>query len=148
MRAKFDTNEHEVRALTDARGTEGRSRPSAQRRSGIAGVIQASRTAELVLIAATCAGCATSNYNFDALSEVGSHSRGARLSEDLGLEMEGGDQQELYDIDVIPLARTHLHVFEDRRSKGVRASRQVHGLGRVGTGGTARSLQACTGGAP
>lgn len=119
MKSKFDTSTHAVGVLTGARTTEGRSRPSVQRRPGVAGVIRASRTAELILVAATCAGCVASNYDFDALSEVRGHSRGARLSEDLVLEKEDGGHEDLFDLDMIPLARTHLNVFSEADDEGI-----------------------------
>lgn len=60
-----------------------------------------------------------SNYDFSALSKVRGESRVARLSEDLKLEKEGGRDRDLYNIDMIPLARTRLKVFSEADDEGI-----------------------------
>lgn len=79
----------------------------------------AARLGALILITVACAGCVTSNYDFAALSEVGGHARGARLWQALVLEQEDGHHEELYDIDMIPLVRTHLNVFAESDDEGL-----------------------------
>lgn len=73
----------------------------------------------LALTGALCAGCAASNYDFHELSSIDGPARGARLSEDLLREQRDGTHDELYDIDVLPLARTHLSVFAESDDEGV-----------------------------
>ena len=119
MKAKPDTNTDEVETSAGARIAGGQPLSTAARRPRFAGAIQASRMAELVLTAAICAGCAASNYDFEVLSELGGDSRGARLSEDLVLEGGDGNSRGLYDMDVIPLAHTHLNVFSEADEEGI-----------------------------
>jgi len=97
-----------------------RSRPPARERRGVAGARRSSRAAGFALVAALLAGCATSNYDFDALSEAGARPRVAQLSDDLAEETAGGEDRALYDVSMIPLVRTHLNVFAE--DEGAEAS--------------------------
>ncbi len=118
MRAEWDVETHTVKAATGDRVDEGRPRPSGARRDGAAWAVQTIHTVRLLLLATACAGCAASNYNFDALSEVTGLARGKILAE--GLDERATDEERaLYDLDVIPLTRTRLNVFGDSGDDGV-----------------------------
>ncbi len=71
------------------------------------------------LLAATCAGCATSNYDFAALSEASDDYRGERLSRDWEVENEDGKDDGLYDVSVFPLVHTSLNVFTEPDEEGI-----------------------------
>ena len=118
MNNESETSQHEMRAPMNGGVADGRPGPSVRQWREAAGFLRRTRALECILITASCAACATSNYDFEALSEVSDHSRAARLSEDLALEMDEGGDRELYDLDVIPLTRTHLKVFAESGGEG------------------------------
>ena len=77
------------------------------------------KVAAAFLLVVVHSGCATSNYDFDALSELGDQPRVARLSEAWLLESDGESAEGLYDVDVIPLAHTSLNVFAKADDEGI-----------------------------
>lgn len=85
--------------------------------------------AAVLLFAATCTGCAFSNHDFDAMPRAGADGRGQELAQALGNVREAGSDRELYDVDMIPLARTHLNVVEEevggKRPAGLKET-EVH----------------------
>lgn len=83
------------------------------------GALRAWFTAMLLLLAVTSGGCATRNYDFDAMSGVDGSARAIRLTKDLALEIAEGDHEELYDVKMIPLAHTHLNVFSESTDQGI-----------------------------
>lgn len=87
----------------------------AQWRLRFARAARASFAAGLFLVAT---GCATSNFNFDELSEASDSLRAERLGEALALEKEDGN---LYDVNVTPLLHTHLNVFARTDEEGIPA---------------------------
>lgn len=110
MKTEFDKQTSDVGVLASASILEGQSRLPFQ------GVL---RTAGTLLLAATYSGCATSNYDFDALADVSGQSRVARMSEDWLLKNNGKEDKGLYDIHVIPLAHTRLSVFAEADDEGI-----------------------------
>ena len=75
-----------------------------------------------VLLAGTVwTGCAASNYDFDALNELRATPRGSHLTRGLEREREEGEAQELFALDVVPLARTRLNVFAASKDEGIPA---------------------------
>ncbi len=60
-----------------------------------------------------------SNYDFDALSETSGHARADHLSQALVLEKEKGQDEELYDINIVPLVRSHVNVFDEADEEGI-----------------------------
>ncbi len=121
MKTEFGTAEQgtkATKATTSATITGCRSGPCDRQIAGMARWICARRAAELILVTATCFGCATSNYDFDVLTDLKGHARGARLTDDLLHEQEGEKHEELYDVSVIPLARTQLNVFAESDDEG------------------------------
>lgn len=110
MKAEFDQRTNDVGVSVNASISEGQSRLPSQGMLRVAGAF---------LLAATCAGCAASNYDFDAHSDASDHSRVARLSEDWVQEQDGGKDEGLYDVKVLPLAHTSLHVFTEADEEGI-----------------------------
>lgn len=111
MRTESDMNESDARTRTTPRIAEGPSRPRGSSRPATPGAVRASRAALLVLLAATGVGCATSNHDFETLSRAGAERRAAQLSDVLDRKQALGEDKELYDVSVIPFARTRLNVF-------------------------------------
>jgi hypothetical protein len=110
MNANFHRQTSDEAVPASAGISERQSRLPARGRLRIAGAF---------LVAATCAGCATSNYDFDALSDASDDSRVERLSRDWDVENEGGKDDGLYDISVLPLAHTSLNVFAESDEEGI-----------------------------
>lgn len=110
MNAKFDEETSDVGVSACASHSEGQSRQPSRGMLKVAGIF---------LLAVTHSGCATSNYDFDALSELGDQSQVSRLSEDWLLESNGRSGKALYDVDVIPLAHTSLNVFAKAEDEGI-----------------------------
>ena len=75
--------------------------------------------AVLLLAVAALSACATSNYDFDELSGVSGHARATHLGEALVQETERGRGGELYDMSMVPLARTHLNLFAEADEEGI-----------------------------
>ncbi|MEL6431638.1 MAG: hypothetical protein AAFP22_07980 [Planctomycetota bacterium] len=85
------------------------ARPSAARvRAGLV------RAAAITLLAANGAGCAFSNFDFAEISSLRGDARGARLAESLASEQEEkSDEEALYDVAMVPLARTRISVYSE-----------------------------------
>ena len=85
----------------------------------LARALRATRAFLFAMTGVAFASCAATNYDFAALADESAPSRVNRLSQDLVLEQEDGKHDELYDIAMIPLARTHLNVFTESDDKGI-----------------------------
>ena len=110
MNAKFDEETSDVGVSACASHSKCQPRQPSRGMLRIAGVF---------LLAVTHSGCATNNYEFDALSGLGHQSRVSRLSKDWLLGSNGESGTGLYDLDVIPLAHTSLRVFDEADDEGI-----------------------------
>ncbi len=110
MRTQTNEDRQDLETWKEASHTELGPRPGPRRAAPNVGRRQGRRAACWLLVASTVPGCALSNYDFDAMTEVADTARVTQLYEGLAAEGESG---ELYDIGVIPLARTHLTVFAE-----------------------------------
>ncbi|MDF1839766.1 MAG: hypothetical protein P1V35_18015 [Planctomycetota bacterium] len=81
-----------------------------------AGVARATGAVGLCLLAT---GCATSNFNFDALSETSEYSRVERMGQALVEMEESGEGDSLHDVGMAPLFHTHLNVFSRAEEDGI-----------------------------
>lgn len=112
MKAKVGKPSNDMGVFASASISKAPSQLSGQGKLRIAGSL---------LLAATCFGCATSNYDFDALSDESNDYRIARLSEDWTLKSEGANEEDkgLYEVRVLPLTHTSLKVFTESDEDGI-----------------------------
>lgn len=89
------------------------SQAGPQRKLGFA---RATLAAGLCLLAV---GCATSNYNFDALSDASELSRVERMGEALAEREANGQTEDLHEVSMTPLLHTHLNVFGRSDDDGI-----------------------------
>ncbi len=116
MKTEMNMNTNGVGRPAGARFSQGPEQRVVRPQLGIARALRASLAAGLILVAA---GCATSNYDFDALTKESEHSRAGRLEEAMVLEKERGESGDLYDMKVAPLVHTHLNAFVRTEEEGI-----------------------------